>query len=168
MLAPSSTAGAHERSPASLTGATTPVMVRRPMEEWQCIIQDAYPAYISWTQYTRQSSPSERQRPALYGADGLGRGPPRRRGLTPRTGHVRSLWASHVRRVSSPPTLRLYEYEAGVCRTQLCPSRWPSIEAFVVRAFFDAIAPAQLETLDEVLAQRQRNASGLKPTISSR
>jgi hypothetical protein len=24
--------------------------VRRPMEEWQCIIQDAYPAYISWTQ----------------------------------------------------------------------------------------------------------------------
>src|SRR3989449_4089792 len=26
-------------------------MVRRPMEEWQCIIQDAYPAYISWTQY---------------------------------------------------------------------------------------------------------------------
>src|SRR6266571_5342722 len=32
----------------------------------------------------------------------------------------------------------------------------PSIEAFVVQAFFDAIAPAQLETLDEVLAQRQR------------
>src|SRR2546430_7669742 len=21
------------------------------MEEWQCIIQEAYPAYISWTQY---------------------------------------------------------------------------------------------------------------------
>src|SRR5262249_60163570 len=32
-------------------GRRTPVMVRRPMEEWQCIIQDAYPAYISWTQY---------------------------------------------------------------------------------------------------------------------
>ena len=29
-------------------GRRTPAMVRRPMEEWQCIIQDAYPAYISW------------------------------------------------------------------------------------------------------------------------
>ena len=26
-------------------------MRRRTMDEWQCIIQDAYPAYISWTQY---------------------------------------------------------------------------------------------------------------------
>lgn len=32
----------------------------------------------------------------------------------------------------------------------------PSLEACVVQAFFDAIAPAQLETFDEVLAQRQR------------
>src|SRR5882724_6436623 len=33
----------------------------------------------------------------------------------------------------------------------------PPIEAFVVQAFFDAIAPAQLQTLDEVLAQRQHD-----------
>src|SRR5881296_1619475 len=32
-------------------GRRTPVMVRRPMAEWQCLIQDAYPASISWTQY---------------------------------------------------------------------------------------------------------------------
>ena len=38
----------------------------------------------------------------------------------------------------------------------------PSIEAFVVQAFFDAIAPAQLETLDEVLAQRQRERQRLE------
>jgi len=36
-----------------------------------------------------------------------------------------------------------------------------SIEAFVVQAFFAAIAPAQLETLDEVLAQRQRERQRL-------
>src|SRR6516162_2956591 len=29
-------------------GRRLPVMVRRPIEEWQCIIQDAYPASISW------------------------------------------------------------------------------------------------------------------------
>jgi len=38
----------------------------------------------------------------------------------------------------------------------------PSIEAFVVQAFFDAIAPAQLDTLDEVLAQRQRERQRLE------
>jgi hypothetical protein len=38
----------------------------------------------------------------------------------------------------------------------------PSMEAFVVQAFCDAIAPAQLETLDEVLAQRQRERQRLE------
>ncbi len=38
----------------------------------------------------------------------------------------------------------------------------PPIEAFVVQAFFDAIAPAQLETLDEVLAQGQHDHHRLK------
>src|SRR2546427_10486403 len=38
----------------------------------------------------------------------------------------------------------------------------PSIEAFVIQAFFDAIAPAQLETLDEVLTQRQRERHRLE------
>jgi len=38
----------------------------------------------------------------------------------------------------------------------------PPIEAFVVQAFFDAIAPAQLEALDEVLAQRQRDHQRLE------
>ena len=38
----------------------------------------------------------------------------------------------------------------------------PSIAAFVVHAFFAAIAPAQLETLDEVLAQRQRERQRLE------
>src|SRR5215510_14441687 len=35
----------------SLSGRRTPATVRRPMEEWQWVIQDAYPAYISWAQY---------------------------------------------------------------------------------------------------------------------
>jgi hypothetical protein len=38
----------------------------------------------------------------------------------------------------------------------------PPIEAFVVQAFFDAMAPAQLEALDEVLAQRQRDHQRLQ------
>src|SRR5216684_6164221 len=38
----------------------------------------------------------------------------------------------------------------------------PPIEACVVQAFFDAMAPAQLETLDEVLAQRQQERQRLE------
>jgi hypothetical protein len=38
----------------------------------------------------------------------------------------------------------------------------PPIDAFVVQAFFDAIAPAQLKALDEVLAQRQRDHQRLE------
>ena len=38
----------------------------------------------------------------------------------------------------------------------------PSIEAFVIRAFFEAIQPAQLDTLDEVLAQRRRDRERLE------
>jgi Recombinase zinc beta ribbon domain len=38
----------------------------------------------------------------------------------------------------------------------------PPIEAFVVQAFFDAMAPAQLAALAEVLAQRQRDHQRLE------
>jgi hypothetical protein len=38
----------------------------------------------------------------------------------------------------------------------------PSIEAFVVQVFCRAIASAQLDTLDEVLAQRQRDYQRLE------
>jgi hypothetical protein len=38
----------------------------------------------------------------------------------------------------------------------------PSVETFVVKAFFEAIQPAQLNALDEVLAQRQRERSRLE------
>ena len=51
-------------------GRRTPAMVRRPMAEWQCIIQDAYPAYISWAQYLANQARLQRQCPALHRAKG--------------------------------------------------------------------------------------------------
>ena len=46
-------------------GRRTPVMVRRPMEEWQCIIHDAYPAYMSWAQFLAHQERLRDKRPAL-------------------------------------------------------------------------------------------------------
>jgi hypothetical protein len=46
---------------------------------------------------------------------------------------------------------------SGGCAEAQCAHRdGRSRAAFVVQAFVEAIAPAQLETLDEVLAQRQQ------------
>src|SRR5467141_2659803 len=58
-------------------GRRTPVMVRRPVEEWQCIIQDAYPAYISWTQYLANRARLSDNVTRFRESTNAGRGAPR-------------------------------------------------------------------------------------------
>ena len=143
-------------------GRRTPVMVRRPMEEWQCIIQDAYPAYISWTQYLANRARLSANVTRFRESTNEGRGAPREGaallqglatcGLCGRQMHVD--YRRHPRYVCT-----------GMRRSYAEPRcahlDGPSIEAFVVQAFFDAMAPAQLESLDGVLAQRQRERQRL-------
>jgi hypothetical protein len=138
-------------------------MVRRPMEEWQCIIQDAYPAYISWTQYLANRARLSDNVTRFRESTNEGRGAPREGaallqglatcGLCGRQMHVD--YRRHPRYVCT-----------GMRRSYAEPRcahlDGPSIEAFVVQAFFDAMAPAQLESLDEVLAQRQRERQRLE------
>jgi hypothetical protein len=144
-------------------GRRTPVMVRRPMEEWQCIIQDAYPAYISWTQYLANRARLSANVTRFRESTNEGRGAPREGaallqglatcGLCGRQMHVD--YRRHPRYVCT-----------GMRRSYAEPRcahlDGPSIEAFVVQAFFDAMAPAQLESLDEVLAQHQRERQRLE------
>lgn len=141
----------------------TPAMVRRPRAEWQWIIHDAYPAYLGWEPYlTNQARLHDNaQRYTEHG--GLGKGAPREgaallQGLAPcgRCGHrMRVSYRPHVHYVCE-----------GLYRTFAEPAcarlDGPSIEAFVIQAFCNAIAPAQLETLDEVLAPRQRERHRLE------
>jgi hypothetical protein len=122
-------------------------MVRRPMEEWQCIIQDAYPAYISWTQYLANRARLSDNVTRFRESTNEGRGAPREGaallqglatcGLCGRQMHVD--YRRHPRYVCT-----------GMRRSYAEPRcahlDGPSIEAFVVQAFFDAMAPAQLET----------------------
>jgi len=144
-------------------GRRTPAMVRRPMEEWQCIIQDAYPAYISWAQYlTNRARLSDNLTRYLESTGGR-RGAPRQGaallqglaicGVCGRQMHVD--YRRHPRYVC---TNMRRSYDEPRC----AHLDGPSIEAFVVQAFFDAITPAQFETLDEVLAQHQRERQRLE------
>ncbi len=129
--------------------------VRKPMAQWQCILHEVYPAYISWEQYlanqTRLSDNARR-----YTEQGLGRGTARE-GAALLQGLATCGHCGHVMRVAYRTHAR-YTCD-GLSRLFAEPMclhlEGPSIDAFVVQAFFEAIQPAQLTALDEVLAQRQ-------------
>src|SRR5713101_5833773 len=144
-------------------GRRTPVMVRRPMAEWQCIIQDAYPASISWTQYLANQARRRDNTPRDMEPTDRGRGAPREgaallQGLATcgRCGYRMDV--AYRRR----PRYVCTSMRRAFAEPRCAHLDGPSIEAFVVQAFFDAIAPAQLATLDEVLAQRQRERQRLE------
>jgi len=144
-------------------GRRTPATVRRPLEEWQCIIHDAYPAYISWPQFVANQERLGENARRYSEKTGQGRGAPRE-GAALLQGLITCGRCGYRMSVAYRPRAR-YTCEAMARRfaQPRCVSlEGPPIEAFVVQAFFDAIAPAQLETLDEVLAQRQRDQQRLE------
>lgn len=145
-------------------GRRTPVTVRRPMEAWQCIIHDAYPAYISWAQFlANQERLSENARRYNDKTTGQGRGVPRE-GAALLQGLITCGLCGYRMRVAYRPRSR---YACAAMTRRFAEARCvhlegPPIEAFVVQAFFDAMAPAQLEALNEVLAQRQQDYQRLE------
>lgn len=132
-------------------------VVRKPMAQWHCIRQDAYPAYIGWEQYlANQARLQDNAR--RYTENGLGRGAPRE-GTALLQGLATCGHCGHVMRVAYRPRARyLCNGMSRVFAEPRCLHlEGPSIEAFVVAAFFEAIQPVQLAALDEVLAQRSRD-----------
>lgn len=137
--------------------------VRRPMEEWQCIIHDAYPAYISWPQFVANQERLSDNAQRHNEQTGHGRGAPRE-GAALLQGLITCGQCGYRMSVAYRPRSR---YVCTAMARKFDEARCvhlegPPIEAFVVQAFFDAIAPARLETLDEVLAQGQRDHQRLE------
>ena len=138
-------------------------MGRRPMEEGQGIIQDALPAAMSWTQYRAHRARLSAHVTRFRASTHAGRGAPREgaaflQGLATcgrcgRQMHV--AYRRHPRYVCTGMR-RSYAEPRGAHLDG------PAIEACVVQAFVDAMAPAQLESFDEVLAQRQRERQRLE------
>jgi hypothetical protein len=52
-------------------------MIRRPMEEWPCIMQDASPADLSWTPYLANQARLSDNAQRSTEPTGRGRGAPR-------------------------------------------------------------------------------------------
>lgn len=138
-------------------------MVHRKMDEWQCILQDIYPAYVSWAQYLANQARLRENAQSYTDQMHKGPGAPREGAALLQGLATCGLWG-HRMRVAYRPRVRYIcmSMKRAFAEARCAHLDGPSIEAFVVEAFFDAIAPAQLETLDEVLAQRQRERQRLE------
>lgn len=137
--------------------------VRKPLHQWQCLIQGVYPAYISWPQYlTNQDRlKAAAQRYAEHGPPG--RGAPRN-GAALLQGLATCGQCGRRMKVCYKPRVR-YACD-GLTRAfgePMCAHLdGTSIETFVVKAFFEAIAPAQLDALDTVLQQQHQEQQRLE------
>ncbi|HET8626796.1 MAG TPA: recombinase family protein [Thermomicrobiales bacterium] len=125
-------------------------LVNRPFEEWTVIRQDVYPSYISWEQYManrarladNRSSFAQRARGAPRWGTALLTG----LAVCGRCGRqMRTVYKPRVRYTCQALT---HTYAARQC----LHLDGAGIEAAVVAAFFAALAPAELDVLDDVLA----------------
>ncbi len=137
--------------------------VRQPMSEWQCIIHDKYPAYISWEQYLANRARLSDNARRYTDQTERGRGAPRE-GAALLSGLATCGHCGHLMYVTYRPGVRyICKGLTRVFDEPMCAHLdGVTIEAFVVSAFFEAIQPAQLETLEEVLAQHHRERARLE------
>jgi hypothetical protein len=118
-----------------------------------CILHDAYPAYISWEQYLATARVSPTTLNVMPSAAVAGAAPGRRclQGLAT-CGHCGRVMKVVYKTRYATPAIGLSKAFAEPACAHLDGA---SAEAFVVSAFFEALQPAQLDVLAEVLSERQ-------------
>jgi DNA invertase Pin-like site-specific DNA recombinase len=133
-------------------------VVRKPLEEWVAIHQDAYPAYISWERYLQNqerladnAAHALADQQALHAARGAPRG-----GDALLHGLLCCGMCGYRMRVAYKPQVRylcngLSRHYAG---TMCLSVDGTSLDTAVVQAFFEALRPAHLDALQAVLAQQ--------------
>lgn len=145
--------GRHGRHPQWRPGQPERV-THRPLEDW-IIHRDVYPAYLSWeqfvahqarlahnaTRYTRRSQGAPRDGPALLV------------GLLVCGRCGRQMWVNYVSHSHVQYFCAALNRAYGAPTCLHVPAA--PIEAAVVEAFFQALEPAELDLLDEVLAAQQ-------------
>lgn len=138
--------------------------VRKAMSEWLHLQHDVYPAYITWEQYLanqeriRQNGlrfVENRQK-----AQGIVRkGPGLLQGMTicGYCGHHMQIVYKHTPRYVCRGLVRTADVSSE------CTSvRAPVVDEVVVQAFFEALQPAQLDALEEILAAQQSERERLE------
>jgi DNA invertase Pin-like site-specific DNA recombinase len=123
---------------------------RRAMTDWTALHRGAYPAYIAWEEYVaNQERLADNAARYVLRTRGASRG-----GDALLTGLVvcgrcgRQMHVEYKERHRYVCSALAKEYGAALC----LHLDGPSIDAAVVGAFFEALRPAELDLLDEVLA----------------
>jgi DNA invertase Pin-like site-specific DNA recombinase len=144
---------------AFVYGRRGPHPQRRPMDAWPTIHQDAYPAYISWEQFlANQARLRDNASTFAQRARGTPRhGPALLAGLVVcgRCGYQMHVAYKPQRRYTC--TALAASYGAATC----LHIDGASLERVVTEAFFAALAPAELDLLDEVLASQRADQARL-------
>jgi len=127
--------------------------VRRRQEEWLVVHHDAYPAYISWEEFVANQArlTDNASRYARRARGAVREGEALLVGLVVcgRCGRqMRVAYKPHIRYICS-------RLKSTYAERPCVNLDGPSIEQAVVQAFFAALAPAELDLLDDVLAEQR-------------
>ena len=136
-------------------GGGRPQQRRRPLAEWKAIMHDRYPAYVTWETFARIAAILD-DNYAAYEHN-------RRRGV-PRHGAALLQGIVYCGRCGHKMMVQykggneyLCNYLRGQTQAPVC-QRLPAdpVDQQVVAAFFEALAPAELDLYDHALAQRRQ------------
>ena len=136
-------------------GGGRPQQRRRPLAEWKVIVHDRYPAYVPWETFARIAAILD-DNYAAYEHN-------RRRGV-PRHGAALLQGMVYCGRCGHKMMVQykggneyLCNYLRGQTQAPVC-QRLPAdpVDQQVVAAFFEALAPAELDLYDQALAQRRQ------------
>jgi len=136
-------------------GGGRPQQRRRPLSEWKVIVHDRYPAYVTWETFERIAAILD-DNYAAYEHN-------RRRGV-PRQGAALLQGMVYCGRCGHKMMVQykggneyLCNYLRGQTQAPVC-QRVPAdpVDQQVVAAFFEALAPAELDLYDHALAQRRQ------------
>ncbi len=142
--------------PARRTAAHSSVpRAARPREEWLQIHYDAYPAYITWDQYLANQERLHQnntryleRRPAAAGVAREGSGLLQGLAMCGQCG--RRMYTNY-----KPRPCYACAQLSGTTDHLCAVIPGPAVEAVVTQAFFDALQPAELDALEQVLAMQQ-------------
>src|SRR5713101_7313664 len=141
-------------------GGGRPQQRRLPLAEWKVIVHDRYPAYVTWETFTRIQAMLD-DHYAAY-AHNQRRGVPRP-GAALLQGIVYCGSCGHKMTVQyKGGNQYLCTYLRSQAHAPVC-QRLPAdpVDQQVVVAFFDALAPAELDLYEQALAQRQQQQAEL-------
>src|SRR2546426_1990188 len=141
-------------------GRGRPHQRRLPLAEWKVIVHDRYPAYVPWETFVRMQAILD-ENYAAYAHN-------QRRGV-PRQGAALLQGIVYCGRCGHKMTVQykggnqyLCHYLRSQAHAPVC-QRLPAdpVDQQVVAAFFDALAPAELDLYAQALAQRQQQQAAL-------